>query len=285
MAAHGTPQQVALRCGIVLAAATGHTSLEIGMELGVDVKTVALWRSRFAQEGAQGLRSVAAGRGRKPTYSSDKIKAIVQATLSTQPKGMTQWSCRQMAQAQREIRGCIHAPCGEACVVGWIKACGAISIFEKFMVDVGGKMIIKQVAVITLATLIAACTATTNVRPVRTKLDQVCIERNPTVELSDMLDVIEANLKRHGIKTRTFDMSPAPCQYRLTYDGSRRWDVSSFLSDAQITILEDREVIGRAEYHLPAGIFGGGGANPNKWRGTAFKIDPVMDQMLKEFHK
>ena len=100
IAAYGTPQQVALRCQMVLAAATGRTNLEIGMQLGVNVKTVALWRSRFAQEGAQGLWSVAAGRGRKPTYSSDKIKVIVQATLSTKPKGMTQWSCRQMAQAQ-----------------------------------------------------------------------------------------------------------------------------------------------------------------------------------------
>ncbi|MEO6436159.1 MAG: hypothetical protein ABIP55_10410, partial [Tepidisphaeraceae bacterium] len=40
------------------------------------------------------------GRGRKPTYGAGKIKRIVQATLSTKPKGMTQWSCRQMAQAQ-----------------------------------------------------------------------------------------------------------------------------------------------------------------------------------------
>ncbi len=146
-------------------------------------------------------------------------------------------------------------------------------------------MMLNQLTVITLTALIAGCTATTNVRPVRAKLDQVCIERNPTVEVTDMLNVIEANLNRHGIKTRVFDVSPAPCQYRLTYDASRRWDVSSFLSDAQITILEDREVIGRAEYHLPAGISGGGGANPNKWRGTAFKIDPVMDQMLNELHK
>ncbi len=100
VAAHGTPQQVALRCRIVLAAAAGRTNLEIGVESGVDVKTVALWRGRFTQAGAQGLWEIAAGRGRKPTYSLDKIKAIVQATLSTKPKGMSQWSCRQMAQAQ-----------------------------------------------------------------------------------------------------------------------------------------------------------------------------------------
>lgn len=100
VAAYGTPQQVALRCRIVLAAAIGCTNLEIGMELGADVKTVALWRGRFAQAGPEGLWEVAAGRGRKPTYSRDKIKAIVRATLMTKPKGMTQWSCRQMAQAQ-----------------------------------------------------------------------------------------------------------------------------------------------------------------------------------------
>ena len=70
------------------------------MALSVDVKTVALWRGRFVQEGPAGLWEVAAGRGRKPTYSSDKIKTIVHATLSTKPKGMPQWSCRQMTQAQ-----------------------------------------------------------------------------------------------------------------------------------------------------------------------------------------
>ena len=98
--AHGTPQQVSLRCRIVLAAATGRSNLEIGMQLGVDVKTVALWRARFGEVGPKGLWEVAAGRGRRPTHSRNKIKAIVQATLSTKPKGMTQWSCRQMAQAQ-----------------------------------------------------------------------------------------------------------------------------------------------------------------------------------------
>ena len=100
VAAYGTPQQVALRCRIVLAAASGRTNLEIGMQLGVDVKTVALWRRRFIQAGPEGVWEVAAGRGRKATYSLRKIKAIVQATLSTKPKGMTQWSCRHMAQVQ-----------------------------------------------------------------------------------------------------------------------------------------------------------------------------------------
>ena len=100
VAAHGTPQQVALRCGIVLAAAAGGSNLEIGVQQGVDVKTVALWRGRYLERGLEGLWEIAAGRGRKATHSSAKIKAIVRATLTSKPKGMTQWSCRQMAEAQ-----------------------------------------------------------------------------------------------------------------------------------------------------------------------------------------
>src|ERR1039457_5678189 len=100
VAAHGTPQQVALRCRIVLAAAAGETNLQIGAACQIDVKTVALWRGRFMQTGPQGLWEIASGRGRKPTYSVRKIKAIVQATLLSKPEAMTQWSCRQMAQAQ-----------------------------------------------------------------------------------------------------------------------------------------------------------------------------------------
>jgi transposase len=98
--AHGTPQQVALRCRIVLAAAAGETNLQIAQAAGVDVKTVAVWRGRFIEKGPQGLWEIAPGRGRKPTFSARKIKAIVQATTTSLPAGATQWSCRTMAQAQ-----------------------------------------------------------------------------------------------------------------------------------------------------------------------------------------
>ena len=98
--AHGTPQQVALRCRIVLAAADGQTSRLISEDSGINPKTVALWRDRFIKTGPEGLWEIAPGRGRKPTDTAGKIKRIVQATLSTKPKGITQWSCRQMAQAQ-----------------------------------------------------------------------------------------------------------------------------------------------------------------------------------------
>src|SRR5205807_6641529 len=100
LAALGTPQQVALRCRIVLAVAAGNTELAIAAENGVNRKTVRLWRERFRGGGPQALWEIAPGRGRKPSYDVMRIKAVIDATLQTKPKGSTHWSCRTMAEAQ-----------------------------------------------------------------------------------------------------------------------------------------------------------------------------------------
>jgi hypothetical protein len=99
-AAHGTPQQVAMRCRIVLAAAAGESDVTIAKQLSVNRHTVRLWRTRFSDDRLDGVWDIAPGRGRKPTYPIDKIAAIVDATLQTKPAGMTHWSCRIMAQHQ-----------------------------------------------------------------------------------------------------------------------------------------------------------------------------------------
>jgi transposase len=64
IAAHGTPQQVALRCRIVSAA--GESDVAIAQQLSVNRNTVILWRKRFGDEGLDGLWDIAPGRGRKP---------------------------------------------------------------------------------------------------------------------------------------------------------------------------------------------------------------------------
>jgi transposase len=100
LAAYGTPQQVALHCRIVLAAAQGGSDLGIAAGLDVNRHTVTLWRKRFAEHGLECLWEIAAGRGRKPIFGAEQIKAVVDATLQTKPKGMTHWSCRLMAERQ-----------------------------------------------------------------------------------------------------------------------------------------------------------------------------------------
>jgi len=106
--AHSTPQQVVLRCRILLGASEGKTNQALATQLHVNRHTVELWRQRGRAEGIQGLWEVAAGRGRKPLYDQARRDAIVTATLQTKPKGMTHWSCRRMARAQRLSKNTIH---------------------------------------------------------------------------------------------------------------------------------------------------------------------------------
>src|SRR5450756_1224712 len=98
--AHGTPQSVALRARIVLRAAEGGSNSEIARQLFVSRPTVIMWRARFAADGPAALTEVKPGRGRKPTISAAKVKAIVAATTQTVPPHETHWSCRTMAAAQ-----------------------------------------------------------------------------------------------------------------------------------------------------------------------------------------
>lgn len=100
LSAQGTPQQVALRLRIVLAVADGHSEVTVATKNGVNRKTVRLWRERFVTHGLEGLWEIAPGRGRKPTYSSERIKEVIDATLQSKPKGSTHWSCRTLAADQ-----------------------------------------------------------------------------------------------------------------------------------------------------------------------------------------
>lgn len=98
ISAFGTPQQVAVRCRIVLAAGQGQSDGAIAQQLSINRHTVRLWRNRFRQQGLKGLWAIAPGRGRKPTYDPEKIQAIVTTTLQSKPKGQTHWSCRSLAE-------------------------------------------------------------------------------------------------------------------------------------------------------------------------------------------
>lgn len=106
--AHGTPQQIALRCRIVLAHAEGQSDSTIAQDLSINRKTVMLWRNRFAEQRLDGLWEIAPGRGRKPAYGEEKIAAVVKATLETKPEGMTHWSCRSLAESQGVSKSTIN---------------------------------------------------------------------------------------------------------------------------------------------------------------------------------
>src|SRR5439155_15111942 len=74
---YGTPQQVAVRCRIILGALAG----------GVSRPTVQLWRKRVGEQGIGEVWEIAPGRGRKPQYDQATRDEIIQATLHSKPKG------------------------------------------------------------------------------------------------------------------------------------------------------------------------------------------------------
>ena len=74
----GTPQQVALRCRIVLAALAGQDNVSIAQELGVSRPTVQLWRKRV---GTQGIGEVWEIAPRSRTQSRSTIKARAMGSL------------------------------------------------------------------------------------------------------------------------------------------------------------------------------------------------------------
>jgi transposase len=98
--AQGTPQQVALRCRIVLGAVAEEPNQSIAARLQVSRPTVNLWRKRVRELGIGQVWEINPGRGCKPQYDQAKRDAIITATLQTKPKGMTHWSCRLMAEEQ-----------------------------------------------------------------------------------------------------------------------------------------------------------------------------------------
>ena len=106
--AHGTPQQVALRCRIVLAAAAGQQDIQIADRLKVSRPTVALWRKRVLETGVDQVWEIASGRGRKHTYDQARQDSIIEATLQTKPKGMTHWSYRLMAREQKISKATVN---------------------------------------------------------------------------------------------------------------------------------------------------------------------------------
>jgi transposase len=105
---HGTPQQVALRCRIILGAISGQQNVAIAQRLRVGRPTVLLWRKRVREQGIGQVWEIAPGRGRKAHYDQEKRDAIIKATLQTKPEGMTHWSCRVMAEEQKVSKNTVN---------------------------------------------------------------------------------------------------------------------------------------------------------------------------------
>ena len=95
--ARSQAQRVVQRAQIILLAADGVESQEIAQQLCVSRPTVQLWRERFLALRTEGLQKDAPRPGRIRAIADNKVAAIVEATLHSQPRNATHWSTRLMA--------------------------------------------------------------------------------------------------------------------------------------------------------------------------------------------
>lgn len=86
------------RSQIILLAADGMENMQIASRIGVDRRTVSLWRQRFAEKGIAGIEKDAPRGGRKPKERTDLIEQIIEKTLHSKPKNATHWSARTLAK-------------------------------------------------------------------------------------------------------------------------------------------------------------------------------------------
>ena len=98
--AKSLPLRLVQRARIITMAADGVTSQNIASQLAISRPTVQLWRERFLALRVAGLEKDAPRPGRIPSVPESKVRAIVEATLHTQPAAATHWSTRSMAEAQ-----------------------------------------------------------------------------------------------------------------------------------------------------------------------------------------
>ena len=92
------PHALVVRAKIVLQAATGAQSQQIGRALGISRETVGKWRGRFVSQGIEGLYDEYRS-GRPRSIDDERVAEVVSKTLRSKPEGATQWSCREMAEA------------------------------------------------------------------------------------------------------------------------------------------------------------------------------------------
>ena len=139
---------------------------------------------------------------------------------------------------------------------------------------------------ITLALTMIVFTGCTSIKvtpiPALYNVQKITIKNNPKVIVSDYVPVIREGFDRHGISTEISDnVSNNKDKFSATYTALRNWDIIPYLTHGEVKVWYKGRIIGSATYHL----IGNGGLSFYKWQGVKTKIDPVMDQLLKEYYK
>lgn len=106
---HTTPQQMALRARIIVAAAVGQNNSQIARQLGVHVETVRVWRMRWLGMQAARLEDLpveerltdAPRPGAPARITAEQVCQVVELACTTPEQAgrpISQWTAREIAE-------------------------------------------------------------------------------------------------------------------------------------------------------------------------------------------
>ncbi len=135
--------------------------------------------------------------------------------------------------------------------------------------------------VLLLATLVflSACTSidVNRIDGSKYPMKLLCIEENKDITV---LRLIEDAANVRGINTSTYkEKLPAQCEYSLSYTTDYKWDLVSFLADAQLLVKKSDTEIATAKYHHY------GGFDFSKFANAESKLTPVLDSLFMDFKR
>jgi putative transposase len=114
---HRSEQQMVLRARIVLAAAQGHSNVQIASKLDINVDTVRLWRDRWAGRQGIDLETLSVAErlqdaprpGVKPKFTADQrcqMAALACEAPAEAGRPISQWTGREIAE-ELKARGIV----------------------------------------------------------------------------------------------------------------------------------------------------------------------------------
>jgi hypothetical protein len=107
-------------------------------------------------------------------------------------------------------------------------------------------------------------------------IEELCIQRNDKVLMSEFEPTLARLIEARGIKTRFYSGArPDDCHHSATYIANWRWDMAMYLYFVRIEVFEDFKSVGLAEYDAALG-----GMNMSKFGSTEEKLRPLIEQLF-----
>jgi hypothetical protein len=146
-------------------------------------------------------------------------------------------------------------------------------------VYIGGIIKMKILLPLVVLVFLSACTSidVNRIDGSQYSVKSLCIEENKD---TTVLKIIEDTASARGINTSIYrEKLPIQCEYSLLYTTDYRWDLVSFLSDAQFFVKKNDTEIASAKYHHY------GGFDFSKFKDSESKLTPVLESLFIDFKR